>query len=211
MKEKRLYHMRKDYSPSPLKESLLSPHPLSQFEKWFDEARESEKYEVNAMILSTCGDDGAPSSRVVLLKKYSPEGYVFFTNYESKKGDDMERNPKAALLFYWPGSMRQIRIEGQVSRILSAESDEYFSSRPAESRASAILSKQSRPLDDKEVFDQRVQTLAAEGSTERPPYWGGYILNPLYYEFWQGATGRTHDRFSYTKDGDNWKITRLFP
>lgn len=211
MKDKRLYDMRKEYSPPPLQESLLISDPVYQFEKWFEEARKVEKHEPNAMILSTCGDDGAPSSRVVLLKKYSAEGYVFFTNYESRKGNDISRNPKASLLFYWPGSMRQIRIEGHISRISPADSDEYFDSRPAESKASAILSKQSRPLSDKERFDRDVKELAADGILKRPCFWGGYQLIPRYYEFWQGATGRTHDRFSYNKEGEEWLIKRLYP
>ncbi|MDD2491244.1 MAG: pyridoxamine 5'-phosphate oxidase [Bacteroidales bacterium] len=211
MKEQVLYNMRKDYSPEPLILEKLSKSPLVEFGKWFEEAEKTENQEINAMILSTCKNGEFPSSRVVLLKRYSNEGFVFFTNYHSRKGEQIDSNPKGSILFFWPQTMRQIRIEGEISRISSTESDEYFASRPAESRASAILSKQSKPLNDKERFDNEVKELSNNKELKRPNNWGGYILKPVYFEFWQGATNRTHDRFSYTPTINGWMITRLYP
>ncbi len=211
MKDRLLYHMRKEYSPEPLSKELLSNSPFLQFEQWFEDAQKYEYQEANAMILATCGGAGAPSSRVVLLKRYSGEGFTFFSNYLSRKGEEIQANPKASILFFWPQTMRQVRIEGEVSIISSTESDEYFLSRPAESRASAILSKQSRPLADKEAFDNEVRLLSENGELKRPDNWGGYILKPGYFEFWQGALSRSHDRFSYALKGNGWEICRLYP
>lgn len=211
MEDKILYHMRKEYSPEPLSKELLSHSPFFQFEQWFEDAKIFEHQEANAMILSTCGESGSPTSRVVLLKRYSGKGFVFFSNYLSRKGEDIEANPNASILFFWPQTMRQIRIEGEISRISSAESDEYFLSRPVESRASAILSKQSRLLEDKEAFDNDIRLLSESGDLKRPDNWGGYILSPKYFEFWQGAISRSHDRFAYVPKGDGWEITRLYP
>lgn len=211
MEDKILYHMRKEYSPIPISIEMMMQTPFLQFEKWFEDAKEFENQEANAMILSTCSNGGNPSSRVVLLKRYSGEGFVFFTNYLSRKGEELEANHRASLLFYWPQTMRQIRIEGEVSKVSSAESDEYFLSRPRESRASAILSMQSRPLEDKETFDIEVKRLSENGELIRPENWGGYILKPEYFEFWQGAVSRTHDRFAYEPTNNGWKITRLYP
>lgn len=211
MEEKILYDMRKDYAPTPLKEEMLCINPFIQFDKWFEDARKIERQEANAMILSTCGDGGTPSSRVVLLKRVSKEGFVFFTNYQSKKGEQINRNPNGSILFFWPETMRQIRIEGVLSKISESESEEYFSSRPNESRAAAILSKQSRPLPNKEEFDADVLRFAEIDELKKPDFWGGYILKPSYFEFWQGAISRTHDRFSYNKNNGEWGIVRLYP
>lgn len=222
MKEKELYHMRKDYAPQPLTPEELSADPFLQFGRWFSDASQYETAEPNAMVVSTCGLDMIPSSRVVLLKKYSPEGFVFFTNYNSRKGIQLSQNPNASILFFWPETMRQVRIEGFVEKVSEQESDEYFNSRPAESRATAMASSQSEPLANKEQFEKAVDEILqqaeyelSEGKVlERPLHWGGYILRPALFEFWQGGTNRSHDRFEYLKESPDqpfWTITRLYP
>lgn len=222
MKERDLYHMRKDYSPEPLTEESVSRDPFMQFGKWFHEALSTETTEPNAMIVSTCGLDMIPSSRVVLLKKYSPDGFVFFTNYKSRKGNQLSQNPNASILFFWPVTMRQVRIEGTVEKVPESESEEYFSSRPAESRATAIISKQSMHLDNKELFEKEVSAMLERvdnggdisDQLARPLNWGGYNLKPHLFEFWQGGTNRAHDRFEYLKespDQPDWTISRLYP
>ena len=212
MEEKELYGMRRDYSPKPLNVEDLINDPFLLFEKWFKEALELENGEANAMVLSTAGNDMMPSSRMVLLKKYSDSGFVFFTNYKSHKGRQLEENNRAALLFFWPSSMRQVRIEGRVRKISSAGSDEYFESRPRESRASSSLSKQSEPLQERESFDSEIRNLSESNcEIKRPGHWGGYVVEPVLFEFWQGGIKRSHDRFRYTKRGAEWKIVRLYP
>ena len=214
--------MRKDYAPQPLTKEKLSPDPFMQFGRWFSDASLYETAEPNAMILSTCGLDMLPSSRVVLLKKYSPEGFVFFTNYNSRKGNQLKQNPNASILFFWPETMRQVRIKGCTEKISERESDEYFNSRPAESRATAMASRQSEPLENKEQFENEVEKIlkyseediSAGSILARPLHWGGYILKPSLFEFWQGGTNRAHDRFEYRKESPDqpfWTITRLYP
>ena len=222
MRERELYHMRKDYAPEPLTAESVSQDPFMQFGKWFNEALSTETTEPNAMIVSTCGLDMIPSSRVVLLKKYSPDGFVFFTNYRSRKGNQLSQNPNASILFFWPVTMRQVRIEGSVEKVPESESDEYFSSRPAESRATAIISKQSMHLHNKELFEKEVSAMLERVDSggdisdqlARPLNWGGYNLKPHLFEFWQGGTNRAHDRFEYLKespDQPDWTISRLYP
>ena len=222
MKEKELYHMRKDYAPQPLTMEELSADPFLQFGRWFSDASQYETTEPNAMIVSTCGLNMLPSSRVVLLKKYSPEGFVFFTNYNSRKGNQLSQNPNASILFFWPETMRQVRIEGSTERTSERDSDEYFNSRPAESRATAMASRQSEPLENKEQFENEVEKIlkyseediSAGSILARPLHWGGYILKPSLFEFWQGGTNRAHDRFEYRKESPDqpfWTITRLYP
>ncbi len=204
--------MRKDYASRPLTRGEMPQDPFILYEKWFKEAVEKESVEPNAMTLATVGSDLMPSVRVVLLKKFSKDGFVFFTNYLSKKGKQLEENPKAALLFFWPGSIRQIRIEGNVKKITEKESDEYFYSRPLESRATAALSIQSAIMEDRESFENNLRTLI-ETADEiiRPQHWGGYIVEPCSFEFWQGGTNRFHDRFLYSGKSDGWEIMRLYP
>jgi len=212
MEEKELYGMRRDYSPKPLYVEDLKNDPFMLFEKWFKEALEQENGEANAMVLSTVGNDMMPSSRMVLLKKYSDSGFVFFTNYKSHKGRQLDENNRAALLFFWPNSMRQVRIEGNVRKTSSAESDIYFESRPRESRASSALSRQSEYLPERETFDSEIKSLSESNSEiKRPEHWGGYIAEPVLFEFWQGGIKRSHDRFRYTKNGAEWKVVRLYP
>ena len=212
MEGKELYGMRRDYSSDSLKIEDLQKSPFSQFGIWFNEALEKESGETNAMVLSTVGSDLMPSSRVVLLKRYSNSGFIFFSNYKSHKGHQLEENSKAALLFFWQNSMRQIRIEGNVKEIPTYESDEYFESRPRESRASSALSKQSTPLDKKENFDSAIKNLAmSDRKIVRPSHWGGYIVEPILFEFWQGGIKRSHDRFRYTLNDTDWNVVRLYP
>jgi pyridoxamine-phosphate oxidase len=212
MQEKELYGMRRDYSLKPLNVEDLNCDPFQMFEQWFKEALELENIEANAMVLSTVGNDLMPSSRMVLLKKYSGSGFVFFTNYESHKGKQLEENNRAALLFFWPNSMRQVRIEGRVRKISAAESDEYFESRPRESRASSALSRQSETLPERESFESEIRNLLESNSEiKRPGHWGGYIAEAVLFEFWQGGIKRSHDRFRYTKNGTEWKVVRLYP
>jgi pyridoxamine 5'-phosphate oxidase len=205
--------MRKEYSQSSLERENLSDNPLEQFSKWFEEALEFEPHEANAMVLATADSNCAPTARVVLLKSFCRDGFIFFTNYDSKKGGDISVNNKVALLFYWPQTMRQVRVEGSAIKIDEADSDEYFNSRPALSKASSALSKQSSPLENRDEFDKMVNTLLRSGAEiSRPDIWGGYIVKPNHFEFWQGGIGRSHDRFSYSLRGtDGWSITRLYP
>ena len=212
MIEKELYGMRRDYSPKPLNIEAIDKNPFAQFDLWFREAAEYEDIEANAMVLSTVGKEMMPSSRMVLLKKYSQYGFVFFSNYKSHKGNQLDENNKAALLFFWPNTMRQVRIEGSVKKIEPPESDEYFKSRPRESMASSALSSQSRELPSREIFDADVRRLS-EGADEikRPEHWGGYIVEPVLFEFWQGGINRAHDRFRFTRQSSLWKVKRLYP
>lgn len=195
-----------------INESIMKENPFDQFNLWYNEELESKSYLPDAMTLSTVGADMMPSSRIVFMKILTEEGFIFFTNYRSKKGRQLEENPKASLLFFWPRLIRQVRIEGLVERCSEQISDEYFNSRPLQSRASSLLSKQSEPLDDKEEFDNNVKMVAENPElVTRPEHWGGYILKPQLFEFWQNREHRSHDRFVYTLEGAGWKIIRLYP
>lgn len=212
MKEEKLYQMREEYSHTPLEITKLNDNPLPLFDSWFKEALKEEEIEVNSMVLSTANLAGRVSSRVVLLKGYSSEGFLFFTNYLSKKGRELTLNPYGALLFHWPKGMRQVRVEGRVKRATKEQSDTYFKERPRVSQASSALSKQSTPLLHKERFLSSVDLLAkGEEPIGRPPYWGGYIVEPTLIEFWQGGTGRLHDRVLYLKKNEGWSRERLYP
>lgn len=223
MIEQNLHHMRKEYSAIPLDKEKMEKDPFKQFSNWFNDALKYEETEVNAMVVATSNSEGQPSARVVLLKNYSEEGFVFFTNYKSKKGSDLECNNKIALLFFWPNTMRQVRIEGVTTKISSIESDLYFNSRPFSSQASSSLSKQSEPLKDREEFENAVTLLETSNQKiERPDHWGGYLVKPHSFEFWQGGIGRSHDRFiyshnillnkgSYEQGCNDWMIQRLYP
>ena len=195
-----------------INESIMKETPFDQFNLWYNEELESKSYLPDAMTLSTVGADMMPSSRIVFMKILTEEGFIFFTNYRSKKGRQLEENPKASLLFFWPRLIRQVRVEGLVERCSEQISDDYFNSRPLPSRAASLLSKQSEPLDDKEAFDNNVKRLAEnEEMVTRPEHWGGYVLKPQLFEFWQNREHRSHDRFAYTLEGPGWKITRLYP
>ena len=212
---KNIADIRREYSLQSLTENNIDANPIIQFKKWWDETLNSEIIEPNAMTLATASQDGLPSARIVLLKGFGEKGFVFFTNYESYKGQQLAENPKACLVFFWKEIERQVRITGLVSKISGKESDEYFETRPGNSRIGAWASPQSRVIESRDWLDQQFNALVAkmEGSSiQRPPYWGGYIVNPVMIEFWQGRPGRLHDRIQYSIEEDgSWKIERLAP
>ena len=215
IQHKEIAAIRQDYALSSLSESDVLGNPIEQFEKWFNEARHSEVIEVNALVLSTVNSDLKPSSRVVLLKDIKTNGFSFFTNYESRKGQEMDENPSVSALFFWPELQRQVRIEGQVERLPAADSDEYFESRPRGSRIGAIASPQSHDLTDRAELESRVKAIEEKyADTEqipRPPNWGGYLLKPSRVEFWQGRSSRLHDRIVYTANSEKWTVKRIAP
>jgi pyridoxamine 5'-phosphate oxidase len=186
---------------------------MAQFAAWFEAALGGEIYEPNAMTLSTAGADGQPSSRMVLLKGYDPEGFVFYTNLESRKAQELAENPRASLLFWWDRLHRQVRIEGTVAQVGAAEADVYFASRPHGSRIGAIASPQSRVIEGREALETRVAKLTARHPEDvpRPHHWGGYRLRPDQFKFWQGRPSRLHDRLRYTRSGGAWRMERLAP
>jgi pyridoxamine 5'-phosphate oxidase len=198
-----------------LRRSDLNPDPIKQFANWFTTAIETGIRDVNAMSLATAGQDAKPSVRIVLLKSFDEDGFVFFTNYESEKGKQLEANPYAALGFYWIELDRQIRISGKVDKTSRKESQTYFHSRPVGSQLSAWASRQSAVLDGRRVLDARMEEMNerfAGKPVPLPPHWGGYRLKPDNMEFWQGRSNRLHDRFRYTRQSDgSWLIERLAP
>ncbi|HEX6710528.1 MAG TPA: pyridoxamine 5'-phosphate oxidase [Rubrobacter sp.] len=206
--------LRKEYTRAGLVEADLDPDPVVQFHKWFEKVIEADLHEPNAMTLATASGEGKPSARVVLLKGYDERGFVFYTNYEGRKARELEANPTCALLFYWGELERQVRVEGRARRISGEESDAYFLSRPRGSRIGAWASEQSRPVEDRSVLEERVRKLEAEydgREIPRPPFWGGYRVEPEVIEFWQGRENRMHDRLVYRRSGGGWKIERLQP
>lgn len=207
-------HIRKDYTQASLSEADILPDPVAQFEKWFAEAVTAKVPEPNAMSLATISSGGRPSSRIVLIKQYDQDGFVWYTNYESRKGRDLQKNPFAALLFHWVELERQVRIEGRVKQLSDVESDAYFDSRPLGSRIGAIASAQSAPIADRAALEQtfRSAELAHGYAPKRPANWGGYRLVPQYVEFWQGRRSRLHDRIAYTLQSEGgWIRGRLQP
>jgi pyridoxamine 5'-phosphate oxidase len=206
--------LRKEYTRAGLAESDANPDPIAQFRRWFDDALAAGLREPNAMTLATATPDGRPSARVVLLKGFDERGFVFYTNYEGRKGEELEENPYCALVFYWAELERQVRVEGRVSRVPKRESDEYFGSRPRGSRLGAWASEQSRPVGGREVLEERLRALEAEYDARevpRPPFWGGYRVEPEVIEFWQGRENRLHDRLVYRRSGGGWGRERLQP
>lgn len=207
--------LRLDYTRGGLSESELAADPIEQFKLWFSVALGAGLLEPNAMTLATATTDGRPSARVVLLKGFDARGFVFYSNYRSRKGEELEANPMAALVFFWPELERQIRIEGHVEQVTAAESDAYFTARPAGSRIGAWASEQSHVIESREVVERRAVDLAAQfggGDIPRPAYWGGYRVVPQTVEFWQGRPSRLHDRLRYRRDPTKgWIVERLSP
>jgi pyridoxamine 5'-phosphate oxidase len=206
--------IRRDYQLESLLETHVDPNPFNQFSTWWNEALSAEIDEVNAMALSTVMPTGMPSSRIVLLKGYDEKGFVFFTNYNSHKGEALLHHPFASLLFFWKELERQVRIQGRCEKIAPEESDEYYYSRPLGSRLGAWASPQSQIIKDREVLETKAQELNvqyADGIVPRPPHWGGYRVVPDSIEFWQGRSSRLHDRLLYSKEDSTWTIARLAP
>ena len=206
-----------DYATDPNGKPLIPnvSDPIALFAAWMAEAREKELNDSNAMSLATVDADGMPDVRIVLLKEVTPAGFVFFTNLESAKGQQLKANPVAALGFHWKSLRRQVRVRGTVARVTDAEADEYFATRAAQSRISAIASDQSRPLADRAGFEQRIAELSeiyGDGpDIPRPDFWGGFRLTPTEIEFWQDQAFRMHDRVKFTRAGDGWMSERLYP
>ena len=207
--------IRKEYRLQSLSEDEVDANPIKQFEKWFQQALASGIEEPNAMTLATSTTDGKPSARIVLLKGIKDNGFVFFTNYESKKGKQIHDNPFAGIVFFWKELERQVTIQGEIKKVSEQESDEYFASRPVESRIGAWSSPQSQVIENREVLEKNVAYYSDKYQSQnipRPSHWGGYILIPTLIEFWQGGAGRLHDRLQYSFDATNsWIIKRLAP
>jgi pyridoxamine 5'-phosphate oxidase len=207
-----LANYRNEYKKDMLDISSMHPDPVVQFGIWMEDAIRQGIEEPTAMTLATVGADGKPSARMVLLKGFDKEGFVFFTNYDSRKGFEIEGNPDVALVFYWKELERQVRIEGRATKTTGAESDEYFKTRPVESQAGAIVSPQSQVIPNRKELESKLEELLS-GNKEltRPKHWGGYHVFPEMIEFWQGRPGRLHDRIRYLRHGNQWKIERLAP
>jgi pyridoxamine 5'-phosphate oxidase len=209
----KIQDLRQEYKRGALDEAHADADPIRQFGRWWDEALAAEVLEANAMTLATASATGVPSARTVLLKGFDERGFVFFTNYESRKGEELAANPQAALLFHWRELERQVRIEGTVERVAADESDEYYRSRPLASRIGAWASPQSRPISGRAWLVARAAEMGLRHgpSPGRPPFWGGYRVQPTALEFWQGRPSRLHDRLLYTLAGGAWTRTRLAP
>ena len=209
---KNIKNLRTDYHKSKLDVNDLTESPIALFQLWLSKTI-AYSNDANAFVLSTVNSNGAPSSRVLLLRDVSEKGFSFFTNYNSRKSKEIEVNPNVCMNFFWPDMERQVRINGSISRLSVQESDDYFNSRPYESRIGAWCSPQSQVIESREVFENKILELKKKYPNEvpRPENWGGYTIMPNEIEFWQGRANRLHDRFLYTKQGKNWKINRLAP
>jgi pyridoxamine 5'-phosphate oxidase len=207
--------LRKEYSSQSLLETDIERNPFDQFEKWWAQAVNSQIDEPNAMTVATASGDGMPAARIILLKGFDKNGFVFFTNYKSYKAMHLEENPRACLVFFWKELERQVRITGLVKRVSEKESDDYFYSRPKGSQIGAWASPQSQVIESRDWIDQRYLQLAEEfkkKELKRPAHWGGYRVTPVIIEFWQGRPSRLHDRIQYSLEEDgSWKIERLSP
>jgi len=204
--------IRTDYQKSELNIQDLSDEPISLFQKWMSEAV-NLSIDANAFVLSTVNPEGIPSSRVLLLKGVTENGFSFFTNYSSRKSQEIENNPNVCLNFFWKNLERQVRVTGVISKLSDQESEDYFNSRPYESRIGAWCSPQSKVIGSRDILENKFEELKKKypNDVPRPQNWGGYIISPTQIEFWQGRSSRLHDRFLYTKEDSDWKIERLAP
>ncbi|MCH8330936.1 MAG: pyridoxamine 5'-phosphate oxidase [Bacteroidetes bacterium] len=207
--------IRNEYKAGPLTRSEVDPDPIKQFERWFDETLKADVNEPTAMHVSTVNEDGKPSGRIMLLKGFGPDGFLFYTNYNSSKATDIEHNPNVSLNMFWSELHRQVRIQGVAEKISSKESDQYFQTRPRDSQIAAIASPQSDTLASRHELETKVNSLIEEYEDRdilRPENWGGYRVRAQVIEFWQGREGRLHDRIRYSRSSDgNWEIDRLAP
>ncbi|WP_404788174.1 pyridoxamine 5'-phosphate oxidase [Altericista sp. CCNU0014] len=209
--------LRRDYSRQMLLESNVESDPFLQFQHWFAQALEAQVIEPNAMTLATVTPEGRPAARIVLLKGFDERGFVFYSNFQSRKGREIAQNPAAALVFWWGELERQVRIEGSITLVSETEADAYFQSRPRGSQLGAWVSDQSQAIADRSILEERLQHLEQDyrgASIPRPPHWGGYRVAPIYFEFWQGRSNRLHDRLCYrhaTASDPAWKVERLSP
>ncbi|EDM44084.1 Pyridoxamine 5'-phosphate oxidase [unidentified eubacterium SCB49] len=212
---KNLHAHRKSYEKGELKDGLVSENPFTQFEQWFSVADESDLvYEANAMTLSTSDANGMPNARIVLLKEFSEDGFVFFTNYNSDKGQAIAANNQVCISFFWIGLERQVIIKGNVVKVSEEASKSYFSSRPRESQLGALVSNQSETIDSRVALEEKLSNLEQQYEGKeipKPDHWGGYLITPVSFEFWQGRRSRLHDRIQYTLEDCKWTKTRLQP
>lgn len=211
---KSVAELRRDYTRKALVESEVADDPIEQFVEWFDQALSADLLDANAMTLSTATKEGVPSSRIVLLKGVDEQGFRFYSNYGSRKARELAENPRAALCFYWAGLERQVRIEGTVEKLTSDESEEYFHQRPRQSQLGAWASHQSSRIESREALEARFEELKERFKNQEvplPDFWGGYLLHPQRFEFWQGRKSRMHDRICYEKKDGKWTKFRLAP
>ena len=209
-----IQNLRQEYRAAELAEADIDKSPFKQFEAWFKAALDAQLFEPNVMTLATADASGRPSARILLLKGFDENGFVFYTNYESKKGKDLLENPQAAIVFFWPELERQVRVEGIITKVSEEASTTYFHSRPKGSQIGAAASPQSSVITDRKPLEDRVEELKETYKDEqvpRPAHWGGYVLQPDHIEFWQGRPSRLHDRITYTLEDGSWKINRLAP
>ena len=215
MDKELIQNLREEYRAATLNEKEVAKDPVRQFEKWFQQALDAGVPEPNAMTLSTATTNGRPSARIVLLKDFDKNGFVFYTNYLSRKGKELTKNPVAALLFFWPALERQVFIEGTVEKVSKEASEQYFHSRPKGSQIGALVSQQSQEIPGRDFLEKKQLVLEAEYADKdipKPSYWGGYVVKPTLVEFWQGGSSRLHDRIVYKRvDAHSWKIVRLSP
>jgi pyridoxamine 5'-phosphate oxidase len=215
MNQQELQNLRQEYSAESLSETTININPIKQFDIWFNEAIEAKLPEPNAMTLATATHDGRPSARIVLLKGFDATGFVFYTNYLSRKGKEIMKNPLGAITFFWGELERQVRIEGTIEKLSKEESEKYFHSRPVGSQLGALASPQSQEIPNREILEEKMSRLETEYAGKeipKPSFWGGYVLKPRMIEFWQGRNSRLHDRILYKKiDNKNWKKVRLAP
>lgn len=214
MDARELNDLRREYAAGGLHEEDLEPDPLTMFRRWMQDSLRAGLYEPNAMVVATVDATGTPAQRIVLLKRLDERGFVFFTNYSSRKGEEIAANPRASLLFPWQQLERQVRVEGTVSRLSEAENDAYFATRPRASQLGAWASPQSQVVPDRATLDRRYDEVAerfGEGDIPRPQHWGGFCVEPEVMEFWQGRLGRMHDRLRYRRAAGGWVTERLAP